>query len=1061
MNKLELYPKYVLRSPSFSISKFYNSILNVTNKNEFDEFINRYLSNDFFKDALSIASTNLFNKVYSSKDKLSKRELEELSFSILRYIIRISSRSTPFGLFSHLSVGDWTHKNEIVVSNYSNHKYMSRFDMSLTVAFSNYFQGIDDFKSLLYYSVNNTLYTVGGEIRFFESTLNSKSYEHKIVGFESSYYIDLLLKSFQGKKRIKYGALIKFLLSQGLEESQAQLFLNDVIFNQILVSELAPSLIGKDYFNTIVDVFDREDEKVKQSPILKSCQSNLYKLRDKLPDITSYSARDSSIHDLRSKIREDVHMENNDSIQIDLSGDYKQNTLSAEISDRLKKLVMGFNTMTNKLRDQKLKNYISRFYAKYEFRTVPLLEALDDEIGVPYIENTSGSITSFLSGLLYTKSGKSKKETFSKSDTKFLHKYFECIYDRTYSYELNDENWETGERDWTTLPDTFSLMIQLIGTDNAAEEPLIFIKGGGVGNAASIIGRFTFLDHDIEKMSKELCAIDAGSNPDKIYASISYLPKPKFGNFLKRVNLYKYEIPILTSSKISFENIIELKDLHLFVKNGRLLLWSKRLNKEVVPRLCTAHNYNYNSIPAYNLLCDLQYQGSSIIPTFHWGQLSLNFNFLPRIQYKNIIVSRSTWQFKKSNLDFMLNKGVDEDKFLKWRLHWNIPRLISLIEGDNELFIDLENQILKELFIKEISCKSTIQFCEFLGNPNQQIVKNENNDHFTSEFLICYYKEKVANLNQMPTSAIQIRKDVKRKFNVGSEWIYFKIYSSEQVSNRLFCEYIYPVLLELELSSQIDQWFFIRYNDNKPHLRLRIHSLSGSEKIITKITSVCQSYINSGLISNITLDSYVRELEKYNFQNIDTFEKLFHFDSLCVSSILNVIVDSVDFEKLQHISAIISIHFLLSDFEELGLLKEEFLEKYLGMWNSEFDCDIHAFKIINKRYKEFNNSIKELACNAQSKLKYMHIVAEIRLRSDRFKPLIVELREANIPVPKLEEFLFNIIHLSINRLSFTEQRMHEMMYYNIFQKLSVMLEKRNMEFSVFMNIEPEILEMSY
>ena len=64
---------------------------------------------------------------------------------------------------------------------------------------------------------------------------------------------------------------------------------------------------------------------------------------------------------------------------------------------------------------------------------------------------------------------------------------------------------------------------------------------------------------------------------------------------------------------------------------------------------------------------------------------------------------------------------------------------------------------------------------------------------------------------------------MKRSFMPGDEWLYFKIYTGTKTADAILTNIIKPITEKLIKNNIIDQWFFIRYNDPKNHLRIRFH----------------------------------------------------------------------------------------------------------------------------------------------------------------------------------------------------------------------------------------------
>lgn len=100
--------------------------------------------------------------------------------------------------------------------------------------------------------------------------------------------------------------------------------------------------------------------------------------------------------------------------------------------------------------------------------------------------------------------------------------------------------------------------------------------------------------------------------PDVVYAEVVHLPQGRFGNFIVRPCLRRYEIPFLGRSGAPCEYQLPVTDLHLTIHDGQLILVSKRLGCRVLPRLATAHNPDVGAgLPIYRFLFALQHQATT------------------------------------------------------------------------------------------------------------------------------------------------------------------------------------------------------------------------------------------------------------------------------------------------------------------------------------------------------------------------------------------------------------------------------------------------------------------
>ena len=112
--------------------------------------------------------------------------------------------------------------------------------------------------------------------------------------------------------------------------------------------------------------------------------------------------------------------------------------------------------------------------------------------------------------------------------------------------------------------------------------------------------------------------------------------------------LRKYEIPYLCGTTLDKEFQIPVSDLLVGIEANKVVIRSKRLNKEIIPRMTTAHNFSMTTLPVYQFLCDLQFQQIRSVG-WQWGVLD-NRPFLPRVSYGKYILSKAKWTLTKDEM---------------------------------------------------------------------------------------------------------------------------------------------------------------------------------------------------------------------------------------------------------------------------------------------------------------------------------------------------------------------------------------------------------------------------
>ena len=264
-----------------------------------------------------------------------------------------------------------------------------------------------------------------------------------------------------------------------------------------------------------------------------------------------------------------------------------------------------------------------------------------------------------------------------------------------------------------------------------------------------------------------------------------------------------------------------------------------------------------------------------------------------------------------------------------------------------------------------------------------------------------------------------------RIFYPGSEWIYFKIYTGVKTSDIFLLEVIKPLAEQLHNENVIKKWFFIRYNDPKPHLRIRfnISNLNNYNYILEKINSLFGEYLNSGEISNVIIDTYKRELERYGENTIEYAEELFFRSSELILKFL----EYNDEEKI--IVALFYIDCILS---ELGLSSEEktnWIKNFDNAFKTEFNADKNLNNQLKKKYNNFQPKyfefIKSIAFKDIRNL-ITNNISDINIVMEK----ILELEKKDCLNVEKKDFFQSIFHMHINRLFFSNQRLFEMIVYD-------------------------------
>lgn len=266
---------------------------------------------------------------------------------------------------------------------------------------------------------------------------------------------------------------------------------------------------------------------------------------------------------------------------------------------------------------------------------------------------------------------------------------------------------------------------------------------------------------------------------------------------------------------------------------------------------------------------------------------------------------------------------------------------------------------------------------------------------------------------------------MKRKFPPGSEWLYLKIYTGIKTADLVLEEIIQPLIEYFQENNYISKWFFIRYNDPKPHLRIRLllNSFAFYNEILEKINQSFEQFINSGEISNMQIDTYNREIERYGKNTIEEAESLFHKNSEFSLHCLHY----DDEEKI--IASIFYIDGILNKLEFSIREKLVWIKDFNNAFKAEFNADKKLNSGLDKKFREFKPKyLKFLQSDEFSEIRNW-MGAYIEDSDSEFQKIMFRNKNQFLEMP-LQEFFQSIFHMNINRLFVSQQRMFEMVIYD-------------------------------
>ncbi|UUC46177.1 lantibiotic dehydratase [Flavobacterium cerinum] len=1007
------------------------------------EMIQDIFKNPKNREALFIGSPSIY-KAFELWEKgeafQEESDLRNLKGSLYKYTSRMSNRCTPFGMFAHVSAIDMGSETKINFEKAAISRY-TKYDMYFLGSFMPIITKDNAIRSVLQYFPNTSVYTVFDKYRYVEYYFKKNARLHKISEVLATEYLDIILKNAANGTTIS--ELTQYLISDEITEKDALAFINTIIDSQFLVSELEFTLTGEDYFEKLIAKFSEDRFNFHEAQVIREL---IVSLKDKIRSL------DENVYNDPEKYQEIYSLLNQELDEVDESKlfqvDGYRTLPDASLSNRILKKLRNGVTALNKLQPlhekSNLKEFKRKFSERYEEYEQPLIKVLDPDVGIGYGKQ-SGAKTPLVDELNIIPNFSNYKQVNISPERAFLfRKLVQSTQTGATAIALTDDEINQFEEKERLYTDSFSVFFNMFHENNEEKIALTSVAGP---SANGLIGRFGHLNENIMALCDEISEREKALHPDKIIAEIIHLPQARTGNILYRGFQREYEIPYLGSSSLDLEHQISVDDLYVSVKNNRIVLRSKRLNKEIIPRLGNAHNYSANALPIYHFLCDLQNQDSSGIG-FSWGELQNDFDFLPRLSYNDILLSRATWNLSEKDIKFLtsLKEEAIIDTVRAFQSERKIPDIVAFVQGDNEVVVNFTNDLSCKVFTLMLKGERFIQLKEFLFKEDT-VTENYCNEFIVSAFRNVEVKKETNNKHTEVVSAYKAKSlqegtpvhnsAVTPSFSIGEEWLYYKFYCGERAGEELLNRAINPIVAELEARNLIQKWFFIRYQDALGH-HLRFRVLLNDKQHFTECINIIKQHIQpfekNNIIWKTQTDTYLRELQRYGHLAIAETESLFHFDSECTLRFSDMI-EGDQGEKIRWKFCLLSMHFLLEDLgfslkdriEMLKVAKTSFGNEFNRSGSGELNKQINEMFAKNERDIEL---FMDESLTDEMYAPIWDVLKERSVKNSTVAKHLQELAQTQQLPTSFGSIALSYLHMICNRVFIAKQRVHEMVVYD-------------------------------
>ncbi|MCK2141656.1 lantibiotic dehydratase [Streptomyces albidoflavus] len=440
-------------------------------------------------------------------------------------------------------------------------------------------------------------------------------------------------------------------------------------------------------------------------------------------------------------------------------------------------------------------------------------------------------------------------------------------------------------------PSSLDVCMQLLSPSRKAlsegDYRLWMVPIGGTLTAGSMAGRFAH----VTQTSADLEKVMARTDDEALVAQVDFrTTRPRSMNVGRTPSFLPHVIPVGTVVDQDVQQAIDWADLVVAADGDLLRIYWTRTGQEVFPIAAHVLGLTANAPALARLLLEMRFTGDAKIwQPWSWGHFA-SLPVLPRVRRGNTILAPRTWRVSSRLRQAAADRSGWDEAVAKWRQELDVTPVINVGQYDQLCEVDLDNALQREMFRREVTGGNIV--------VSETPATHEHGygygwlDGRSNELTVPLIplRSNTSGLPDRPRRTLderQIDNSVGPSCPPGGRWAYLELFCASTVHDEVISRHL-PRIVQ-EVSSEIDRWFFIRYNQPSHHLRLRLRSKTEvfPAEAWEKVLQYCAELHEAGLIGSYSIPTYAPEYSRYGgVAGTDAAEELFDADSAWTVNIL-------------------------------------------------------------------------------------------------------------------------------------------------------------------------------
>ncbi|MFG6417311.1 lantibiotic dehydratase [Roseateles sp. DC23W] len=846
--------------------------------------IGTLLTDAQFRLAVQVANSRLVEKL-SRSETLDKRDLLKSALVLYRYASRNCTRATPFGLFAATGIGNiGSAAMPAEIMPDAEFRVEVSLDRGLLAALRDTIaKGTRRGEDLLL-RANPLVSVAGGHVWITERKVVNHAYKYALsrLRLGAPDLVASLVDAFGRPRVLQDGVDIVRRMYPHISAEQASDFIEQLIRHQVLFdTPRFPLLSAKSDEKILTDLerlSDRHHASKEWAVIIKYLQTALHP--GMLEDGRLLKLEKTLIAELGNL---GVETEAGKIFHVDKFLNRPRQAVSETDVEDVFHATKWLFRMFPVTRPKTIEEFAERFGKRYGERFVSLMEALNPEVGVGF-GFAADSASWFEAVWQPSTPGRNSKGELLK----WLQQQLSPPLQNGSLKQLDVSEFSASdEAGKEFFPISLAANLSVLPALTIGNRRAILLNTLSAPGPGIYIARFAAGDADIDRALAGSIAEEEQLRPNVVFAEIVHAQSPRLVNVLTRPAHRKHAITLNEASGQDVADI-PLHDLFVGLVDGRPVVWSKSLDKEIFPCLTNAHNFmRSDCLGVYQFLATLRLQYEAA-PNFSWPwEIYKDHEHLPRVVCRNVILSLEQWRLSGKDIAGMkaLSAKSDYGGVRNFLCGKGVPQHFTLKQGDRLLEVDATSDIALCAFVDQIAHHQE-------ATVSESILEHFHADEPRSEIILPFRvcPEESTALEAKRSQAVRQAASTSGLDGYkgpSTPYRYFKIYGPQVQIESLLVRIVKPLIDSLRHVDRFDHWHFVRYADPDLHLRLRVF---GDPTLCDAVANSLSAAIHrSGEYELLTLQDarYCPEVVRYGGSaGMAIAERLFSADSFyCLRAI--------------------------------------------------------------------------------------------------------------------------------------------------------------------------------